>query len=153
MWYEESRARCPARLTQSSFFLLLLLWSPQGRKVWFGGVKDYLLPGTIKAVSGKNLSVEDEEGALHTVPAASCKIMGATSENGVEDMIQLQDLHEGSLLYNLAIRYKTQKIYTFTGSILVAVNPYQAYNIYSIDVVRKYEGQLIGTLPPHIFGI
>jgi hypothetical protein len=38
------------------------------------------------------------------------------------------------------------------GSILVAVNPYQFFDIYGIDVVRKYEGQLIGTQPPHIFG-
>ena len=38
------------------------------------------------------------------------------------------------------------------GSILVAVNPYQHLGIYGLEVVRKYEGQLIGTLPPHIFG-
>lgn len=90
---------------------------------------------------------------MHTVASSACKIMGQTSEQGVEDMIQLQDLHEGSLLYNLAIRFRAQKIYTFTGSILVAVNPYQAFDMYGVEVVRRYEGQVLGTLSPHIFAI
>ena len=29
-------------------------------------------------------------------------------------MIQLQDLHEGSLLHNLRLRYVGKKIYTYT---------------------------------------
>ena len=37
---------------------------------------------------------------------------------------------------------------TFTGSILVAVNPYQMFDIYGVDMVQKYEGQMIGKLPP-----
>ena len=105
------------------------------------------------AVRGKLVDVScQEDGAQFSVPVANVKVMGQNSTMGVDDMIQLQDLHEGSLLYNLQLRYAESKIYTYTGSILVAVNPYQHLNIYGLDVVRKYEGQLIGTLPPHIFG-
>ena len=35
----------------------------------------------------------------------------------------------------------------------MAVNPYKMYDCYGMDYVRKYEGQLIGKLPAHIFAI
>ncbi len=40
--------------------------------------------------------------------------MARNSLAGVDDMINLQDLHEGSLLFNLALRYQNNTIYTFT---------------------------------------
>ena len=43
---------------------------------------------------------------------------------------------------------------SFVGSILIAVNPYRMFDtIYGLDVVSRYEGRIIGTLPPHIFAI
>ncbi|XP_075232051.1 unconventional myosin 10A isoform X3 [Lycorma delicatula] len=74
-------------------------------------------------------------------------------QNGIEDMIQLSDLNEASLLWNLKIRYDKEFIYTYVGSILIAVNPYKMYDMYGLDVVKRYEGQILGTLPPHLFAI
>ncbi|KAL1453073.1 hypothetical protein WDU94_007248 [Cyamophila willieti] len=68
-------------------------------------------------------------------------------------MIQLSDLNEASLLWNLKIRYDKELIYTYVGSILVAVNPYKMYDMYGLDMVKKYEGQILGTLSPHLFAI
>jgi len=38
-------------------------------------------------------------------------------------LAQLMHLHEPSLLYNLRYRYGKDLIYTYTGYILIAVNP------------------------------
>ncbi|XP_062594386.1 unconventional myosin-XV-like isoform X8 [Saccostrea cucullata] len=75
------------------------------------------------------------------------------ADHGVEDMINLSVLDESVILRNLKIRYERELIYTFTGSILVSVNPYKMFNIYGLDMVKKYEGQTLGTLPPHLFAI
>eukprot|EP00055_Hartaetosiga_balthica_P010944 m.48331 g.48331 ORF g.48331 m.48331 type:complete len:1511 (+) comp7391_c0_seq1:148-4680(+) len=124
-----------------------------GAQVWF--ITDsHPHPGVVVTSKGKHCEVRDfEDGKIHTVDRTKMKPMGSTSINGVEDMIQLQDLHEGSLLYNLKLRYDNDNIYTYTGSILVAVNPYRTIDIYGVSVVNQYNGQLIGTEPPHIFAI
>ena len=68
-------------------------------------------------------------------------------------MIQLSDLNEASLLWNLRLRYDSNLIYTYVGSILVAVNPYRMFDIYGLDCVAQYENQVLGTLPPHLFAV
>ncbi|XP_041362375.1 unconventional myosin-XV-like isoform X3 [Gigantopelta aegis] len=74
-------------------------------------------------------------------------------EMGVEDMINLSVLNEETILKNLKKRYGQEHIYTYTGSILVAVNPYKMFSIYGLDMVKKYEGQALGSLSPHIFAV
>ncbi|GFO23507.1 unconventional myosin-xv, partial [Plakobranchus ocellatus] len=66
---------------------------------------------------------------------------------------EASDLNEHSILENLKLRYGRGLIYTYTGSILVAVNPYKMFNIYGLDMVKRYEGRPLGELPPHLFAI
>ena len=43
---------------------------------------------------------------------------------------------------------------TYTGSILVAVNPYQIiHSLYNPETIKMYRGKKIGELSPHVFAI
>lgn len=64
------------------------------------------------------------------------------------------DLNESTLLENLRQRFEAGHIYTYVGSILLAVNPFKFLAIYNPKYVRLYQNQRIGPiLPPHIFAI
>ncbi|XP_029945692.1 LOW QUALITY PROTEIN: unconventional myosin-XV [Salarias fasciatus] len=74
-------------------------------------------------------------------------------EDGIEDMTQLEEMHEGAVLLNMRKRFERELIYTYIGSILVSVNPYKLYNIYGTDMVLLYKGCALGENPPHLFAI
>ncbi|KAL0966745.1 hypothetical protein UPYG_G00299630 [Umbra pygmaea] len=105
--------------------------------------------------TGHQLLVDDEgkEYKLSQVEKGSIRVMHPTSVEGVDDMIRLGDLNEAGLLRNLLIRHRQGIIYTYTGSVLVAVNPYQELPLYAAEQVRLYHGRRLGELPPHVFAI
>ncbi|XP_071718117.1 myosin-9 [Rutidosis leptorrhynchoides] len=75
-------------------------------------------------------------------------------DGGVDDMTKLSYLHEPGVLHNLSIRYQRDKIYTYTGNILIAVNPFQSLpHLYDDHMMQKYKGAQFGTLSPHVFAI
>ncbi|XP_015791886.1 unconventional myosin-IXa [Tetranychus urticae] len=69
------------------------------------------------------------------------------------DLCQLPDLTEQTLLENLKARFEKGHIYTYVGSILIAVNPFKFYPIYNPKYVQLYQNRRLGDLPPHIFAI
>jgi len=44
---------------------------------------------------------------------------------GCPDLTTLSYLHEPAVLHNLKVRYAKDEIYTFTGAILIALNPWK----------------------------
>ncbi|XP_033507095.2 unconventional myosin-VIIa-like [Epinephelus lanceolatus] len=128
----------------------------KGEWVWVDSNIGVPIGARVKVTpSGQRLLVDDEgnEQSLSQEQEASLKIMHPTSVEGVDDMIKLGDMTEAGLLRNLLLRHKRGIIYTYTGSVLVAVNPYQDFPLYSKEQVSLYHGRKLGELPPHIFAI
>ncbi|XP_050746319.1 unconventional myosin-VIIa isoform X9 [Drosophila biarmipes] len=72
---------------------------------------------------------------------------------GIEDMITMSEIDEININQNLYIRYISDIIYTYTGSILIAVNPYKNINIYKKEHVFEYHRCKLGDLSPHVFAL
>ncbi|XP_071684823.1 protein OPAQUE1 isoform X4 [Lolium perenne] len=73
---------------------------------------------------------------------------------GVDDMTKLVYLHEPGVLCNLARRYTLNEIYTYTGHILIAVNPFAKLpHLYDMHMMEQYKGVQFGELSPHVFAI
>ncbi|XP_074894059.1 unconventional myosin-IXb isoform X8 [Buteo buteo] len=70
-----------------------------------------------------------------------------------DDLCNLPSLTETTILENLKCRFLKHKIYTYAGSILIAINPFKFLPIYNPKYVKMYENHQLGKLEPHIFAI
>uniref|UniRef100_UPI0037E7D6D8 unconventional myosin-VIIb n=1 Tax=Semicossyphus pulcher TaxID=241346 RepID=UPI0037E7D6D8 len=133
-----------------------MLHLSKGDFVWVDSSVGVPIGAEVKVTDTGQLQLIDDEGKTHKVnkkTEGTIRPMHPTSVKGVEDMIRLGDLHEAGLLRNLLVRHKEGLIYTYTGSILVAVNPYQLLPIYTTEHVHMYTDRRLGELPPHVFAI
>lgn len=72
-----------------------------------------------------------------------------------EDLTSLELLHEPAVVFCLLKRYKENQVYTYTGKILLALNPFQPLPIYGEDIMQQYwsDGNGANRRPPHIYAI
>jgi myosin heavy subunit len=87
------------------------------------------------------------------MPVPDERGQGSRPQDGVPDMTVISNIDEHGINKNLQVRYDRDNIYTYTGTILVAVNPYKELPIYDTSCVFGYHGQKLGTLPPHVFAL
>ncbi|XP_057693611.1 unconventional myosin-IXAa-like isoform X1 [Corythoichthys intestinalis] len=69
------------------------------------------------------------------------------------DLCALPELTERALLESLRARFRQEKIYTYVGSILIVVNPFQFLPIYNPKYVKLYDNHTLGKLEPHIYAV
>uniref|UniRef100_A0A9J8ANR1 Myosin X n=1 Tax=Cyprinus carpio carpio TaxID=630221 RepID=A0A9J8ANR1_CYPCA len=130
----------------------------EGCRVWLW-VEDHYVPSTVDSCSGGVVVFNTNYGQVYTykqnaVSRQRVYPMHNSSINGVEDMATLQDLHDGAILHNLQLRYTQKSIYTYIGSILAAVNPYQSLSgLYDATAIERYSRHHLGEIPPHIYAI
>ncbi|KAH3682256.1 hypothetical protein WICPIJ_006766 [Wickerhamomyces pijperi] len=71
-----------------------------------------------------------------------------------EDLTSLSYLNEPAVLHAIKVRYSQLNIYTYSGIVLIATNPFQRVDqLYSSDIIQAYSGKRRGELDPHLFAI
>jgi myosin heavy subunit len=70
-----------------------------------------------------------------------------------DDLVRLNNLNETSVLEQLKLRFSQNKIYTYIGDILIALNPLKALGIYGKRVSEHYQTceNIRANLPPHVY--
>jgi myosin V len=75
-------------------------------------------------------------------------------KNMYDDMDDMPDLNEAAVLENIRHRFHIDLIYTRTGPILIAMNPFKWLQIYGEGTIQQYhQCNEVNKLPPHCFGI
>ena len=110
-------------------------------------------------------SVDEDTGErkFEDVELANTPLSDEDKRDGRDnDLINLPHLHEPAILHSLSDRFFRGKIYTWTGPVLIAVNPFQRLPLYTNEILEEYrrdgllkaQGMQSGTeLEPHVFAI
>ncbi|CAL1383203.1 unnamed protein product [Linum trigynum] len=126
-----------------------------GSHVWLEDSELAWVDGIVFSVKGHDIEVQTSDG--RTVVAKLSELHSRDAESpagGVDDMTNLHYLNQAEVLHNLATRFQIDEIYTYTGNILIAVNPFQALShLYEPSVMERYKGAKMGDQTPHVFTI
>jgi myosin V len=91
---------------------------------------------------------EDPEAGVLTSPST---FIHNSIVGGVDDLIELTHLHEPAILHALRLRYDADIIYTSTGPILIAVNPFKPMTaLYRPETMENYRLQGENNLNPSL---
>ncbi|XP_011080292.1 myosin-11-like [Sesamum indicum] len=126
-----------------------------GSHVWVEDPDIAWVEGEVTKIKGDEVEVQTSNGKK---VVAKLKSIYPKDEDapagGVDDMTKLSYLHEPGVLQNLATRYQLNEIYTYTGGILIAINPFQRLpHLYDTHMMEQYKGAPFGELSPHVFAI
>lgn len=126
-----------------------------GSHVWVEDPVLAWIDGEVTSINGHEVHVKTTD--RKTVMTDVLKVYPKDTEappGGVDDMTKLSYLHEPGVLQNLATRYQLNEIYTYTGNILIAVNPFQRLpHLYDTHMMEQYKGADFGELSPHVFAV
>ncbi|KAF7312086.1 Myosin motor domain-containing protein [Mycena indigotica] len=108
------------------------------------------------SADGLTLVVTNEGGQQTTVTGNASTLPPLRNPpllEAADDLATLSILNEPSILHGVQSRYTERKIYTFSGSVLLAVNPFEPVPLYTPEIVKSYIGRRRGELEPHLFAI
>ncbi|KAJ3275583.1 Myosin type-2 heavy chain 1 [Terramyces sp. JEL0728] len=141
----------------------------KGTKAWFKDAQEGYVVATMveKAVQDKKLIMkftidatnkeEKFEQLISKLEANNYDDLPALKNpprlEGADDLTNLSYLHEAAVLHSVRIRYLQEIIYTYSGLVLIAMNPFRRMNIYTAEIMRQYAGRPRHELEPHLFAI
>lgn len=131
----------------------------QGTLIWIKHEEEVWVQAEIVTSNDKEIIVKTNDdpdarivlGPNEPVFLRTSDVFTAEGLSVLDDLTQLTHLHEPAVLSSLQNRFDIDKIYTFTGPILIALNPFKSIRgLYDEDVLRGF----ITTKPspkPHVF--
>uniref|UniRef100_A0A6U6W534 Myosin motor domain-containing protein n=1 Tax=Zooxanthella nutricula TaxID=1333877 RepID=A0A6U6W534_9DINO len=132
----------------------------QGTLIWINHEEEVWLPASIVSSNDKELIVKterDPDGCMILSPNESIflRTLDGFTEAGLtvlDDLTQLTHLHEPAVLSSLQHRFDIDTIYTFTGPILIALNPFKNIpGLYDEEVLRSFINTKTSGGKPHVF--
>ncbi|KAI0792931.1 P-loop containing nucleoside triphosphate hydrolase protein [Abortiporus biennis] len=140
----------------------------KGTKVWFADKELTWISGEVSAAT-KNaddtikLVFVDERGKEIVVNTSVQEIKDGREDlpplrnppllETADDLATLSHLNEPSVLHTIRNRYAQHSIYTYSGIVLIAMNPFQRVTLYGPEIIQAYSGRKRGELEPHLFAI
>eukprot|EP00820_Chromera_velia_P019499 Cvel_28326.t1-p1 / transcript=Cvel_28326.t1 / gene=Cvel_28326 / organism=Chromera_velia_CCMP2878 / gene_product=Myosin-15, putative / transcript_product=Myosin-15, putative / location=Cvel_scaffold3683:216-12975(-) / protein_length=1632 / sequence_SO=supercontig / SO=protein_coding / is_pseudo=false len=139
---------------------------PSSKKVWVpvqdnrvfaeGHIRERLPDQRVR------VSFEGKSGVPQSVDLAEQEVLYADPDYDThKDNTQLTYLNAANLFENTVRRFRASfthpdrvgEIYTNTGWVLTAINPYQRVDLYSREMMDKYYGKSMAAVPPHPYAV
>ena len=116
----------------------------ENSKIWLYHDNEWVY-GRINKIHDTFVYVQlDKDNLLITINKNDIYYANREEDSLHDNLVSLPHLNEPSLLYSIQRRYHVDKIYTFTGKVLIAVNPYKQLNIYDFKYPKG---------SPHVFEV
>ncbi|QHS71412.1 myosin 4 [Saccharomyces paradoxus] len=135
-------------------------WYPHKEQGWIGGevTKNEFCEGTyhleLKLEDGETVSIEtdslENDGHHPTLPV----LRNPPILESTDDLTTLSYLNEPAVLHAIKKRYMDGQIYTYSGIVLIAANPFDKVDhLYSREMIQNYSSKRKDELEPHLFAI
>ncbi|GMI37386.1 hypothetical protein TeGR_g11847 [Tetraparma gracilis] len=123
---------------------------------WCRDDVDGYLPVKVSKQNTTSATVQLPSGETKIVPSSDILDPIQHPENLEilqDDLVQMDDVNNMSVVDNLRRRIAAEKIYTSVGDILIALNPYKQLPLYTPTVIDDFIKRDPVDLYPHVFGV
>ncbi|OCL03844.1 hypothetical protein AOQ84DRAFT_391948 [Glonium stellatum] len=136
-------------------------WQPDVTEGWVASeVEEKLVQGDkvkliFRLANGESKTVETtikaiQDGADSSLPP----LMNPAMLEASDDLTNLSHLNEPAVLQAIKLRYSQKEIYTYSGIVLIATNPFaRVDSLYVPGMVQVYAGKQRSSQAPHLFAI
>ncbi|KAI9741850.1 MAG: Myosin type-2 heavy chain 1 [Cirrosporium novae-zelandiae] len=136
-------------------------WIPDPTEGWIGSeVVEKTIEGEkVKLVfqleNGESKTIETTVAGLEDGTASNLPpLMNPAMLEASEDLTNLSHLNEPAVLQAIKLRYYQKEIYTYSGIVLIATNPFaRVDSLYVPGMVQIYAGKQRALQAPHLFAI
>ncbi|KAJ5641570.1 hypothetical protein N7490_005570 [Penicillium lividum] len=136
-------------------------WQPDPTEGWVASeVKEKLVDGekvqlVFELENGETKTVETTQSELQVDNNSNLPpLMNPAMLEASEDLTNLSHLNEPAVLQAIKLRYAQKEIYTYSGIVLIATNPFaRVDSLYVPQMVQVYAGKQRASQAPHLFAI